>query len=160
MLNHLTVRKTNKRAKNSLRGASKLHTWRQADKWASSARARGKKKREKEARKSLRCAEGLCWNLAWENQMHRPVLQFSAAEQLYGRETWHITSWKENMSSGYCLNATVQPTLSVHPADSSLYGQAEPHGAGQNVCSYDCSYGTIRCFPATKRHLGFAVWSS
>lgn len=42
----------------------------------------------------------------------------------------------------------------------SIYGQAEPHGAVQNVCSYDCSYGTIRCFPATKRHLGFAVWSS
>lgn len=160
MLNHLTVRKTNERTNNTLRGASKLHTWRQADKWASSARARGKKKREKEARRSLRCAGRLCWDLAWEKQMHRPVLQFSAAEWLDGRETWHITSSKENTSSGYCLNATVQPTLSVHPANSRLYGQAEPHGAVQNVCSNDCSYGTIRCFPATKRHLCFAVRSS
>lgn len=41
----------------------------------------------------------------------------------HGRETWNITSWKENTRGGCHLNVIIQPRLSIHTPDSSRKNQ-------------------------------------
>lgn len=74
-----------------------------------------------------------------DTQTQGPELCPQLQNCCHGRETWNITSWKENTHSGCHLNVIIQPRLSIHPPESAVCERAEAHGVVQNVCSYDCS---------------------
>lgn len=152
---HSTEKQTNKK-KHIKRSIEAAHT-KAADKWGSSAGAgKGKSHPAPLQRWSAEAS-------AREAQTQGAGLQRSAAELLSWKGNLKYYQFKGKPTQRMSLKCDHTPRFYSYTRQqpkSQQFERAEPHGAAQNVCSYDCSDGTIRCFPDIKRHLDFAVWSS